>query len=456
MRKMEESDTPAAALRLVATISTLIPLLLSVACSESDQDPHNPDSPSPAIASIGSEWSPAERAIIDSLSIASLPPTPDSPSNRVADDANASRLGHQLFFDAGLSRDGSVACATCHRPDLRFTDGRPTSRGIGNTPRNAPSLIGSAHSPWLYWDGRRDSLWSQALAPFEAAAEMGSTRLAVVRRVTSEPATRELYRETFGSVPNFENRDRYPESAGPYGDVNEKAAWARLSATERRAIDQAFANIGKAIAAYERLLEPGPSRFDRYVETLGGDSSQTDPVELSELEVEGLRLFIDETRSLCLRCHNGPLLTNQSFHHVGTASNISGIPDFGRFLGVQSVLIDPFNCLGAYSDTMPENCGEIRFLDKSHVASATGQFKTPTLRGLAETAPYMHDGRFATMAEVIQHYREPGANTDGRSELIPLDITDREVDALVAFLATLDGEIATARRWLEPPRAGRK
>jgi len=167
-------------------------------------------------------------------------------------------------------------------------------------------------------------------------------------------------------------------------------------------------------------------------------------------EIAGARLFIDAGRTLCLRCHNGPLLTNQVFHDVGTALGDGRLPDFGRYLGLQSVLIDPFNCLGPYSDAAPEDCTELRFLETRHAEAEMGKFKTPTLRGLPRTAPYMHDGRFATLEEVIDHYRSPPIGPD-RLEITPLEIDDAEARALVAFLRTLDGGVDADAVWLEPP-----
>jgi len=429
-------------------------LLLLSACSKTHVDSSDPEPKSrvPTEASSVSAWNPSELAQLDSLSIWALGPVPESTSNRVAESPQAAELGHRLFFDAGLSANGRIACASCHKPALLFTDGLPTARGIGVTGRNSPSLMGAAHSPWMYWDGRRDSLWAQALAPMEAAAEMGSTRLAVVRRVTTHPATGQLYRQAFGDAPRLHDLSRFPEQAGPFGDVNERAAWTRMSAADRQVVNRAFANVGKAIGAYERLLQPGASRFDRYVQILHNGNPATANAELNEIELQGLRLFIDAERTSCLRCHNGPLFTNQSFHDVGTASTTRGMPDFGRFLGIQAVLIDPFNCLGPYSDSNPEDCGELRFLNKSHVSAETGKFKTPTLRGLIRTGPYLHDGRFETLEEVIEHYRKPDASGTRAIEITPLGISDAESRALVAFLTSLDGPSATAPHWLEAPQ----
>lgn len=416
--------------------------LLAAGCGEPSPDPGG-------AAPAADAWSESQLALLESLSIASLPPPPPDPSSRVADDPAAAELGHRLFFDPGLSGNGSVSCATCHLPELLFTDGRATSRGIGDTARNAPTLVGAAHSPWMFWDGRRDSLWAQALAPLETLAEMGGTRLGVVRHVAREPALAALYATAFGEAPAA--TDGHPERAGPFGSPEEQAAWQRIPAADRRSIDRAFANVGKAIAAYERLLQPGPSRFDRYVEDLRSGGSGAGAA-LSAEEIRGLRLFADAGRTLCLRCHNGPLLTNQSFHDVGTGAGAGGLPDFGRFLGIQAALIDPFNCLGEFSDARPEQCGELRFLDTAHVEGGIGRFKTPTLRGLPRTGPYMHDGRFATLRAVVEHYRSPPPG-GASPEITPLEIDDAESLALVAFLGSLDGGTQAPERWLRPPPA---
>lgn len=452
-RRARRQDAGTGTLDPLRPFLLLSALLLAAGCSEPQTDATSPDPP-PVAKAAGDGWSASELAVLESLAIASLRDTPPQPSNRVADDRSAAELGHRLFFDPRLSRDDSVACATCHVPELLFTDGRATSRGIADTSRNAPTLVGAAHSPWMFWDGRRDSLWAQALGPLETPAEMGSTRLAVVRHVTTEPSLAALYARVFGSADEFGDAARFPERAGPFGEPEEREAWHRMADRDRRAVDEAFANVGKAIAAYERLLTPGPSRFDRYVEGLRGGSPAGAEATLNEAEIRGLRLFVDAGRSLCLRCHNGPLLTNQSFHHVGTAAGSGGVPDFGRFLGMQAVLVDPFNCRGALSDARPDQCQELRFLDKTHVGGEMGKFKTPTLRGLPRTGPYMHDGRFATLEEVVEHYRNPAAG-NASPELTPLEIDDEESRSLVAFLATLDGDVALDDPWLRaPPSVG--
>ena len=130
-------------------------------------------------------WTDADMAVLRSLSLDSLPDLPPDPSNAVADNDVAARLGQQLFFDPRLSANGSISCATCHQPGRRFTDGLPKGRGIGLSARNTRSIVGTAYSPWQYWDGRRDSQWAQALSPLEDPAEHGSNRVALVRTIAA-------------------------------------------------------------------------------------------------------------------------------------------------------------------------------------------------------------------------------------------------------------------------------
>jgi cytochrome c peroxidase len=114
------------------------------------------------------EWTNEEVATLRSLWIGSLPQLPLDPSNRVADDPRAVALGKRLFFDERLSVNGKVACASCHQPVLLFQDGRPLARGVGTTTRKTMAIAGTAYSPWLFWDGRKDSQWAQALGPLES------------------------------------------------------------------------------------------------------------------------------------------------------------------------------------------------------------------------------------------------------------------------------------------------
>lgn len=390
----------------------------------------------------------AQLTVLRSLSLSALPALEPSRSNRVADDPRAAAFGHTLFFDEHLSASREIACVTCHEPARFFTDGLARSVGIRTLARNAPTVVGAAYSPWMFWDGRRDSLWAQALAPLESPGEMGATRVEVVRRATTAPEFAKPYRALFGAPPDLRG---IPEHAGPFGDEAAAAAWSRLPARRIHEIDLAFANVGKALEAYQRQLLPAAARFDRAVDALAAGDASAARTLLSKAEWAGARLFADASRTQCLRCHNGPLFTNQAFHRVGTASG-GALPDFGRFLGIQALLVDPFNCLGAYSDAKPDECDELRFVNRGEIGHLNGAFKTPTLRGVADTAPYMHDGRHATLEQVIDHYRDPPARRTNEHELTPLEISDTERDALVAFLGTLSGGVAADPRWLVPPR----
>lgn len=395
------------------------------------------------MATSGARWSQQELEQLRELSIASLPPLPADPSNRVADDERAAELGQRLFFDRRLSANGQVACASCHLPDRLFQDGTPLARGVGTTGRRTMSIIGTARSAWQFWDGRKDTQWSQALGPLESAVEHGGDRTQYVHVLAEHH--RQDYEAVFGKMPDLRG---LPRHAGPVADVTARAAWEELPANERDKVNGVFANLGKAIAAYERRIDPGPSRFDAYVEAaVQGDAGRMAST-LSRDEIAGLKLFLGKGQ--CLQCHSGPLLTNNEFHNTGVPA-ARGLPrDKGRAEGVRQLLRDEFNCLGRFSDARPEQCGEIRFLAQD-ADTQLRQFRVPSLRNVAERAPYMHAGQFATLKEVVEHYNKAPAAPEGHSELQPLGLSAREVDQMVAFLATLSGPVGADRKWLTVP-----
>ncbi len=380
-------------------------------------------------------WSAAELAVMQSLTLTQLHATND-PSNRFSNNEAAAELGRQLFFDKEVSADGNVSCATCHDPDQAFTDGRNTSFGTAATTRNAPTLIGVSHNQWFYWDGRRDSLWAQAITPPESLGEMDNNRADVVRLIARKYAAE--YTAITGSRLG-ERINRVPAGAGPFADSKGKAGWNKLSSTDQSIVNTAYANVGKFLAAYMETLQPQPSRFDAFVTALGAGGYPAAKNILSAEEQRGLKLFLDGARTQCLRCHNGPLFTNQGFHNIATGKNNNGIPDFGRMIGLQAAQIDPFNCLGNYSDAAPNDCAELRYTQGSH--GTNGAFKVPGLRNVAETAPYMHDGRFATLDEVMQFYTEVPGTAAGKHELPPLNLSMQEIKQLTAFLASLSSPL---------------
>jgi cytochrome c peroxidase len=388
-------------------------------------------------------WNEAELTQLRGLAIASLPPVPADPSNRVADDPRAADLGQRIFFDTRFSSNGKVSCASCHLPGKQFQDGIPLAKGVGTTDRRTMTIIGTAHSPWQFWDGRKDSQWAQALGPLESPVEHGGNRTQYAHLAAKHYAAE--YEALFGKLPNLA---ALPANAGPVQDPLARAAWERLSAAQRDEVTRVFVNIGKAIAAYERKLMPGTSRFDQYVEAAASRNTAKMASTLTADEVKGLRLFLGKGN--CIQCHSGPLFTNNAFHNTGVPA-AKGVPaDTGRASGVKKVLEDEFNCLSRHSDARPEQCSELRFLaEDGH--TQMGQFRPPTLRGVADRAPYMHAGQLATLKDVLEHYNRAPAAPQGHSELQPLGLTPAEIEQIVAFLGTLSAPVNADDKWLQAP-----
>ncbi len=428
-------------MRLAST--TLVPAWLALAtaiCGAVTATAAGPAA-SPALAATrGDHWSAADKATLASMTLSRLPPAPADPSNAVERRPEAVALGERLFADPRLSKNGSVACASCHAPARGFQDGLPVGQGVGTGNRRTMPIAAAAHSPWLFWDGRKDSLWSQALGPLEDAAEHGTNRTRLVRLLQAN--YRAEYEQLFGALPSLQG---VPDDASPLGDAREQQAWARMSGAQRDAVNRAFANLGKAIAAYMRTVTPAESRFDRYVAAVLGGDAQGQQV-LTAQEVSGLRLFVGKGQ--CATCHNGPLFTDQHFHNTGVPQRDASRADRGRSAALAKVLADEFNCLGAYSDAPADGCQEIRFIADDD-PGMVGAFKTPGLRDVAERAPYMHAGQLASLEDVVAHYVRSPAATVGHSELAhagrghgerrPIRLSDREARDLVAFLKSLSG-----------------
>jgi cytochrome c peroxidase len=392
----------------------------------------------------GNRWSSEERALLRSLSLSSLGPLPADPSNRYADDSVAARLGHQLFFDTRLSSTGTVSCASCHMPDENFQDGLALAKGVGRTARRTMPIAGTAHSPWQFWDGRADSQWEQALGPLESPVEHGGDRTQYAKMIAEQ--YRAIYEQVFGPLPDLAG---LPAHAGPVADSSRAAAWRSIAPARQRAISRVYANIGKAIAAYERRIGFAPSRFDRWVDAELAGSTHTAETPLSSDEQAGLRIFIGKGN--CVSCHNGSLFTDNHFHNTGVALPATALPpDSGRTVGVRQALAAEFSCTGAYSDAKPEECEELRFA-VSEGEELVRAFKTPSLRNVAERAPYMHAGQIATLEDVVAHYASAPAAPFGHSELRKLDLSRKEREQLVAFLRTLSGPVVAPAGYLERP-----
>ena len=396
-----------------------------------------------------SGWSAGERATLRSLSLESLGPVPPDPSNRYADDSSAAQLGHRLFFDTRLSANGKVSCASCHLPARDFQDGKPLAEGVGTTSRRTMPVAGTAYSPWQFWDGRADSQWSQALGPLESPS---STAVTGRSTRTSWPPIIAMHTKWCSEAFPI-SRDA-PAHAGPVADAARAAAWKRISASGRDDITRVYANIGKAIAAYERRIGFAPSRFDRYVEAELAGRTHTSADAFSSEEERGLRLFIGKAN--CSNCHNGALLTDNHFHNTGVPVSATALPvDSGRATGGRQAVASEFNCTSRYSDAKPEDCDELRFA-VTEGEELVRAYKTPSLRGVAERAPYMHAGQLATLADVVAHYDRAPAAPFGHSELKPLRLTADERRQLEAFLRTLSSPLSAPAGLLEPPNVPRK
>jgi len=403
---------------------------------------------------------------------------PSDPSNMYAGNLEAAKLGKRFYFDGGYSGklqapynvaknvngalgaagdDKLVSCASCHDPATGGADRRSqpnaTSLGAAYTGRNAPTVINAAYSPfWQFWDGRVDSLWSQALAPPEGGAECNSNRLRVVHFIYDNPSYRTDFRAVFGmdalpdsvaSLPSdgLPGSNPDPSMLCTPGDPNEPFgdAYDCLSDADQMIVDHAYADFGKAIAAYEGMLvsqnfEPSP--FDRF---MAGEKDAMSPAA-----IRGASLFIGHAG--CAECHNGPTFTDHGFHNIGApqAGEYVKQPDNGRSEGVVALTSKNFifNRSNANFSDDTNDTTYIQALSGPAPSSMIGQFKTPTLRNVSKTAPYMHDGYYATLWDVVNHYNFGGATGSYTGEkdptIAPLMLTDAELGDLVEFLRALD------------------
>jgi cytochrome c peroxidase len=366
--------------------------------------------PATAAGRAAVEFSDAELRRI--LRASPLPPAKPDTTNAFATDPAAAHFGQFLFYDLSLSADGSVGCVTCHLPDLAFADGRQLSRGIDDLERHSPGLWNLGHNRFFFWDGRADSLWSQALQPLEDPREHGIDRQIVLETIRDDPLLARAYREVFGPLPP-------PDDA--------------------QGTDVAFANVGKSIAAFVARLTSDRAPFDVFVEGLVEDDADK-LAALSPAAQRGLKRFMGDAN--CHLCHSGPNFTDQEFHSTRVPPLTPELGDDpGRQEGVRLLLEDPFNGLGAFSD----DTGPAAHLKLDYTKPRVdnyGQFKTPSLRNVAVTPPYMHQGQFATLRDVLHHYStfenafDPIRN-HFELTLVPLELEETEMDELEAFLQSL-------------------
>ncbi len=333
-----------------------------------------------------------------------MPWSPD-PSNRVSGRPEAVALGRDLFFDPRLSGNGKSSCATCHLPARLFADGKPRGEGFVQLDRNTPGLLDVRHNRWFGWDGAADSLWSQSLRPIVDRREMGASTSHVGALVRGDALMAERYRRTFGTAPTDD--------------------------------DTVTVNVGKALAAFQETLVSGRTPFDAFRDAVArGDRGEADRYPAAAQR--GLKIFVG--RGNCAVCHFGPNFTNGEFGDVGIPFFAApGRVDPGRHEGIRKLLASRASLLGAYNDDPARaSATGTRHVTLEH--RNWGEFRVPGLRNVARTAPYMHNGHLATLADVVRHYselNEDRLHADGEKILKPLRLTAAEAADLETFLRSL-------------------
>jgi len=319
-------------------------------------------------------------------------------------------LGQALFLDVRLSSHDHFACATCHQPALAFADGQRRSLGRGLLDRNAPSLWNAVHERWYGWDGAADSLWGQAIRPILDAREMSATPSQVRALISGDDELACRYRRTFGAAPTD-------------GDD-----------------DTVLVHAAKAIGAFVATLVSGRTAFDEFRDALArGDRAAMARYPASAQR--GLQLFVGRGR--CDVCHSGPLFSNGEFGDTGLSFFVRpGEVDPGRHGGIAALRASPYNLLGRFSDARADGAvaTKTRHVEPQH--RNFGEFKVPSLRNVALTAPYMHNGMFPTLRAVLDYYNDPdrrvsgSVNRDAKLDR-PLGLAAADLDDLQSFLESL-------------------
>ena len=382
-------------------------------------------------------WEPDARLKL----LSPLPAVPADPTNKYADNAAAATLGQKLFFDKRYSGPlrvasalgeigdtGKVACFTCHAGGA-MSDGRaPFTVTLGTDlhTRNAPALVNSSFYEWTNWAGRFAAQWELPLAVAENVLTMNSTRLKLAHFIYDN--YKADYEAVFGLLPAAldplaTDAARFP-AAGKPGDT----AWDTMPSDDKAAVNSIIVNFGKAIQAYMRKLVSRNAPFDQYVATGGGN--------LSESAVRGSLLFVGKGK--CTLCHTGPSFTDNQFHNLGGLG-----ADNGRFNDGGALKASALNIDGPFSDKT--DTGRLAGLANPMTDVLTrSAFRTPSLREVKDTAPYMHAGQLPTLEAVVAFYDAGGGEAVAGSTkdplLTPLALTATEQADLVEFLKTLSGD----------------
>jgi len=381
-------------------------------------------------------------------------PTPD-PTNQYVQSEAAAALGKKLLHETRYSTalkvgstlgavgdTGKVACISCHlAPTFHDTRSNPSnlSVGVSWTVRNAPSLVNQVYYDWHNWIGSRRTLWEQAAFSPETGTNTAGDRCTYAHMLwdhyrdeynavfTDYPLTERLSATTTDPVP-------IPAKCKPSANPSTSpGAWEMMSGADKDIIVRIMANQGKAVAAFESRLISRNAPFDAYM------AGNRQAISLSAKR--GLQHFLG--KAACVNCHRGPFFTDQSFHALGVAQSGPNVlpTDQGRMEGINDILKSPVKANGPYSDDP-----SVTWIDglTQDDASTRGKFRTPSLRNVALTPPYMHDGSLATLRDVVSFYNRGGESGgflgDKDPRMVPLGLTEGEIDEVVAFLETLTGD----------------
>jgi cytochrome c peroxidase len=395
-------------------------LCLTLGCSGSDdgKDGESPaSSVSDELALLCADDLKISVSQCEELAHVALPDAlPPAAGNRFADDEEAALLGFRIFYDPRISNLKDVRCATCHQPELYFADRDPVPEVVPGRPglRNSPSILTAAWmQPFVFWDGRADSLWSQPLFAFEHPDEMDSSRLQLAHVVNDDPEYNERYQSIFGELPALGDTARFPASGKP-GDPT----FDGMSTQDQESINRLAANVGKALEAYMRKVAIGPGNLERY---LAGDREA-----LSVAARQGLATFVT---SGCIDCHAGPALSDGNFYRIGSTAG----DDPGRAAALDVLRENPFNLDGPYAD--PEALPG-HDLPLASSEADMGAFRTPSLRAVSLTAPYGHAGQYPTLKDLLSDH---GTELDAE-----------QLNALQVLLLTLE-EAYPQRPWSDWP-----
>ncbi|WP_165741987.1 cytochrome-c peroxidase [Candidatus Thiosymbion oneisti] len=364
------------------------------------------------------------------------------PTNRFSGNEKAVAFGKLLFFDKRLSDDRTVSCATCHIPKSGWADGKLYASRDGAL-RQTLTLTNIGYNRWFGWGGSSDSLWAHSLIPIEAPNEVAGSRVQVAVRIQTEKDLYSTYTELFGPIPAEIAPAQLPEQGRPVSrdpDHPLHRQWMALSDSQRRAVDDLFVNVGKAIAAFEATIVSRSSAFDRFAEGLR-DDNPSQMAALSTSAQRGLKLFLGKAK--CVLCHSGPNFSDGEFHNIYVSR--AGEDDYGRWDGVAQVRASSFNFESRHNDARPEQAFPwVRYVTR--IPESKYQFKTPTLRDVAQRRSFMHNGRFSTLDEVIDFYDEIDEAKEFQDHeettLVPIGLSHQEREDLIAFLHSLTDEEA--------------